>query len=168
MPRGRIIFGFLASIAILETDEIANADGYDQIFREPIKRPDLTDPTSPDTTDSRIYGDPISIRCQIEPDSVFDTIDPFFPAGRSGGTSVTLCFHFKDLESNGLVDLSNGEAVIRLNHVLQSISDLRGNTVRTYRSPGFYATEVSDAGIGLGGHRNLLLVRFEERKKAAT
>lgn len=169
MPRGRLIFPFLASVSILDTEATAAPpvglpSGFDPVFREPVKLPDLTDPTRPTTSDARVYQPAIQVRCQVEP-LEFDELQQMFAAGRSGDTVIQLILHYRDLERANLV-ASNGEPLIRLDDVLSALADRNGIPIRQFRSPGFYATQVEDLGFGLGTHRNLLLVRFEDRKRA--
>src|SRR5579859_6373306 len=171
MPRGRLIFPFLASIARIDT-EATEADpdgagpltsGYDPIFREPIKIPDLTDPSQPQMTDARREHTVIQVPCQIEPDQ-WELLD-LMSAGRSPDTIFQVVFHYRTLERMGLVE-SNGEPHIRIDDRLTVISDRLGNLIRQLRPPGIYVTEVQDIGHGLGRFRNLLLVKFQDRKQA--
>lgn len=83
-------------------------------------------------------------------------------------SQVVLVFHFRDLESMGLVDPATGDALLRVNDRLVAIRDLAGNLVQAVRArPGLYATEVQPQSFGLGRARNLLIVRWEERELGA-
>ncbi len=181
MPRGKLIFPFLAEIARLDTQATAAdpdgsgplTSGYDIDFREPRKIPNLTavpDPT-PDSTDARAESTPIEVKVQIEP-GFFEALDQLF-AGTSPDSKMGLIAHYKNLEADGLVDAATGEPLIRTNDRLVSIKRLNGDLVRTIRNPpGLFVSEVRDIGqgLGLGGsgsHRNLLMLMFEERVQAA-
>jgi hypothetical protein len=67
-----------------------------------------------------------------------------------------------------LVDAATGEALLRINDRLAAIHRIDGALVQTVRTPpGLYATEVQPQSFGIGLSRNLLLVTFEERERAA-
>lgn len=171
MPRGRLIFPFLATVVRLDTEATAAdpgvtgaTSGYDPIFREPLKLPDLTTPTQPSTVDARKYLLPIDVLCQVEPIE-FDDEATMFAAGKSPSVFIRLVFHYRELEAAGLVG-TNGEPLIRLNDRLTKLARKTGETVRIYRDPGFFAVQVQDIGHGIGPFRNLLLVDFQDRKTA--
>lgn len=181
MPRGRLIFPMLAELARLDTQATA-ADpdgagelttGYDVDFREPRKIANLSvvpDPT-PTSTDARAESSLISFKVQVEP-GFFESLVQL-AAGVSPDSKMILIAHYKDLEAASLVDVTNGEPLIRNNARLVAIRRLNGDLVRTIRNPpGLFVTEVRDIGHGLGigssgSHRNLLMLMFEERVQAA-
>jgi hypothetical protein len=85
------------------------------------------------------------------------------PAGR-----IDLIFHFRDLEQRGLLD-QEGTASIFRNSRLIAIRHLRTKKViREFEEPrSLFAREIRPVSWGLaGGHRNLLIIRFENRDQA--
>jgi len=180
MPRGRLIFPFLAEIARLDTAATAAdpdgpsqplTSGYDFDFREPRKIPNLTVvPAEPDSTDARVESGTIDVKVQVEP-AFFEALDQLF-AGVSPDSKMALVAHYKNLEADGLVDAATGEPLIRTNDRLVAIKRTNGELVRRIRNPpGLFITELRDIGHGLSvsnPHRNLLLMTFEERRQGAS
>ncbi len=179
MPRGRLIFPFLAELSRLDTSATdADPDGagplisgYDVDFREPRKIPTIQAvPAEPESTDARQESTAIRVKAQIEP-TFFEALDQLF-AGDSPNSKLSIVAHYKDLELAGLVD-AEGKPLIRKNDRLIAIYRLNGTLVRNIdRLPGLFVTEARDIGHGLGvgsggSHRNLLLLTFEERVQAA-
>lgn len=167
--RGRLINPFLAEIARLDTVATA-ADpdgggplvtGYDPDFKETLVLEEAGQ-----RRDARQEMPPIRIPCQVEV-GAFEALQQL-AAGNSPNSQVALVFHFRDLESMGLVDPETGDALLRVNDRLVAIRDMAGNLVQAVRArPGLYATEVQPQSFGLGRARNLLIVRWEERELSA-
>ena len=169
--RGRLINPFFASIAQLDTSATAAdpdgdgplASGYDEDFREPIRIPTPEEQTG---TCARTEKPLIKLRCQVEP-ATFEALRQF-NTGAVPDRSITLIFHFRDLERVGLVEPATGNPLLRVNDRLVAISDLQGNVVQTVRNPpGLFATEVQPRSFGIGLCRNLLLVKYDERETAS-
>lgn len=158
MPRGRLIFAFIAEIARLDTE----ATVYDDVFRAPVR---TADPSGEGGgVDGRQEQTLIQVKCQIE-DRTADRLDPI-AGGNNLDTAITLVFHFKDLEKAGLV-LPNGKAAIQNTDRLVRILDKRGiREIQVIDEPELFATQPKPQGFGLGAHRNLLEVTFEEREKS--
>lgn len=174
MPRGRLIFPFLVSIARLDTAATAAdpdgagplVSGYDDEFREPV----IVAPSS-GSGRGQVARQEDVVQCfaQIEDDE-FELLQ-MMASGRSPTSSVTLVFHFADLERRGLVDATTGEASIRINDRLAAIYDRRGTLVQTIGDPpGLYCTEAKSRSFGLGlttSRRNLLVCKFGARDLSA-
>lgn len=175
MPRGRLIFPFLVNVARLDTDAtFADPDaggplesGYDDDFREVVIVPPATG--SQRGASARVE-DVVQCKAQIEDDQ-FEELE-MLATGRSPEGSVTIVFHFADLERRGLVDAGTGEALIRVNDRLAAIFTRRGVLVQTIRNPpGLFCVEAKPRSFGLGlnvSHRNLLVCTFEPRAVSAT
>ena len=167
MPRGRLIFPFLAELAQLDTVAMTRdpdgdgpqTSGYDLDFKEPV----IVQESAED-----LVGQPLReetcrrVRCQIE-DKVMEGIRQVL-GGTSPDSAITLVFHFKDLEDAGMVD-DDGRATIRVNDRLAQILDCDENVIETIRNPpGLFVVSASSAGFGIGRQRNLLVVDFAERE----
>jgi len=164
--RGKLIFPFLAELARLDTLATAAdpdgagplTSGYDPDFKETAVLEQ-----GGRRRDARQEMLPVRIPCQVEV-GTFEALQQL-AAGNSPDSRVTLVFHFRDLERRGLVDRFTGDALLRINDRLVAIRNLAGDLVQAVRTPpGLYATEVQPQSFGLGRHRNLLLVTFEERE----
>jgi len=167
--RGRLINPFLAEIARLDTSATAAdpdgpgplVSGYDPDFRETVVLDDASA-----RRDARREMPPVLVPCQVEV-GAFEALQQL-AAGNSPNSQVTLVFHFRDLERMGLVDPATGDALLRINDRLVAIHDAAGNLIQAVRTPpGLYVTEVQPQSFGMGQHRNLLLVRYEERELGA-
>ena len=171
MPRGRLIYPFTVEIARLDTAATAAdpdgagplTSGYDEDFREPVKVPVTGKQTG---VSARKELAPIKLPAQIEPD-LWEGL-----AALAGGTSpqfaMSLVLHFIDLESNSLVDLATGDALIRTNDRLVSIRNINTDDLIQLvpNPPGLFVSEVQPRGFGLGPDRNLLLVKFQDREQS--
>jgi hypothetical protein len=159
--RGRLIIPFLAELAQLDTDATAQADGYDDVLKEPIPSyPNGADGAREDGRKERI----LRLRCQIEPatsDAQSESDGGDLPRYR-----YVLAFHAKDLEKAGLID-DNGAARIRNNDRLKAIYTMRGRLERAFVDPKLYATEVQEREYGLGRRRNIVIVTFVDRPQGA-
>ncbi|MGN6107860.1 MAG: hypothetical protein ACTHU0_22320 [Kofleriaceae bacterium] len=169
--RGRLIFPFLAELARLDTQGIAEGDpdgagplasGYDPDFREGVLLDD-----DDDGIGERHRRELALVRlpCQVEPE-VFDALR-LFAAGNAPRSNIDLVFHFRDLEALGLVDATSGDAMLRPGDRLVGLLDTHGVLVQRIRNPpGLYVTEARPIGFGLDlrrPRRNLLLVSFHDR-----
>lgn len=166
--RGRLIFPFTADLRQIDTGAMAEdpdgpgplTSGYDPDFREPIVIPEAGKQIG---ASARVEKDPLLLPCQVEPVNA-DALRQLF-AGNVPNTSVILIFHFEDLESGGLVD-PDGNAMIRIGDRLDGLYDQGGTKVQGFAyPPGVFVTEARPIGIGIGLHRNLLAVAFEDREQ---
>lgn len=165
MARGRLIFPFTVDIAQLDTEATDLAGGYDDDFRE-VRR---AEPASGSVRGASLRQETIvQLRAQIEPQT-FNELE-MMASGRSGDTRLGLIFHYEDLEAAGIVDAGTGIPTLRgVGDRLAAIRNVKTNAlIETMPAvPGLYATEVQSRGFGLGVHRNLLLMVFEERETSA-
>ena len=174
MPRGRLIFVFLAEIHRLDTQSTATVDpdgpgplhgGYDPDFKEPVLV-DLDD----NGVSERIRREypPIKVPCQVEPDT-FEALS-MHASGNAPDSEIALVFHFRDLERLELVSTSTGDAMIRPGDRLAALHDKQGNLIQEIRNPpGLYVNEAKPISFGLGmvhPRRNLLSVTFTDRRQA--
>jgi hypothetical protein len=172
MPRGRLIFPFTVRIAQLDTLAMTEdpdgagplTSGYDDDFREPIKvaRIDVTESAGDLKGETLRHERTVDLPAQIKP-AAFEQLRQMV-GGTSPDSSISLTFHFKDLEELGMIDPS-GLATIRLNDRLDRVFDGCGIALVFRDPPGLYAVQVQPAGFGLGPHWNLLKVAFEEREQ---
>lgn len=165
--RGRLINPFIAELAQLDTVATAAdpdvggplASGYDSVFKETAK---LVGGAS-----ARQEKPVIFVPCQVEV-GFFEALSQL-ASGNAPTSDVKLVFHFQDLETMALVDLTTGEALIRPNDrlvairrfsdqsLIQAISSARG---------GLFVTEAQPQSFGLsGGERNLLVCSFGPREQ---
>lgn len=158
--RGRLLFPFLASVHRLDTSATEAASGYDPDFRS-------TKHAYPGgvgaRTASRRELAPVDLPCQVEMGAWRSQRQT--AAGDAPDSRLVLVLHMLDLEAAGLVDAATGDPLVRPNdRVSRLLRVADGTLVQAVRPPqGLYATEVALAGMGLGGHRNLLLVTLEDR-----
>jgi len=156
--RGRLVHPFLVEMFQLDLEGMDEESGLD---------PDYHEPTLSSTPDGR--GElkrrelpPIRIPAQIEPDSFNRQTMRELGDVKAGVFGV--CFHFADLEQMGLVDLETGIAKIHPSDRMGAIYEMDGKLVQQFPAPpGMYVTEATPTGFGLGGKRNLLLVRLQSR-----
>jgi hypothetical protein len=154
--RGKLIRPLIAELARIDTNATAVAGKYDPDFRT----------MKPGTTRNELPL--IRLKAQVEMGRWQGQQQ--MQAGNEPDSRLTLVFHFKELEQNGLVDLNTGDALIRINDRLVAIYGRGGQKDITVPVPdgGLFATEVQPGGIGLGGRRNLLIVSFDERAQGLT
>lgn len=165
--RGRLIWPFVAEIYRLDTAATAAGPptpGYDEDFREPVRVPDSSPRGS---HGARKEMAPIRLPCQVEVDEA-DKLQQF-GSGQALTSRITLVFHFRDLELNGLVDPVTGKALLRPDDRLGGIYETSGALVQTFPDPpGMYATRVEAQSHGLSGlKRNLLLMEFNDREQGS-
>lgn len=177
MPRGRLVFPFLADIRRLDTVATAAdpdgagplTSGYDDIYREPHVLIDTSDPTDREGISARKEKAQILVPCQVE-DDAFQRLQMLMN-GNSPAGLLTLVFHFKDLESLALVD-GAGMALIKPGDRLEAIHDKKGNLVQqVITPPGLFVQDAIPAGHGLSrgtSKRNLLIVNWESRAQGVT
>ncbi len=145
--RGRLIIPFLADIARLDTAATATAGGYDDVFR---------------STKARTEMALIRLHCQVEPSS--DEAQKQSGGGNLPDTRTVLVFHMSELERLGLIDLTTGAPLLRVNDRLDAIYDRRGVLARKFLNPpGMYCTESQPREYGLGSRVNLLQMTFAPR-----
>lgn len=166
--RGRLINPFLVVIGRLDTVKTRTEDpdgdgpltgGYDDVFRAPHIVEDTTTGKRVEVREESI----IQLPAQIE-DRRGEGLQQLI-SGDSPQSAMVLTFHFIDLEKLGLV-ADDGVAKIHKNDRLIEIRRMcAGNPlVQEIRTPpGLYVVEVTPAGFGLEGERNLLRVTLEER-----
>jgi hypothetical protein len=172
--RGRLINPFLVEIAQLDT-EATQADpdgdagprtsGYDEDFREPVAIIDSSD-TSDGATSGVVHRveRQLWLPAQIE-DRQFNDLQQFF-SGANRNAALECVFHFKDLESLGLIDYDTGLPTLNHNDRLCGIYDCNKKLIQTIPNPpGLFAIQVSPMSFGIGLARNLLLMSFEEREQ---
>ncbi len=173
--RGRLIFKFLAELHRLDAAATASTDpdgpgplvsGYDPDFNEPV-RVDLNDDGLGEPI--RREHRPVRLPCQVEPEVLEEL--RMLPAGQSPKLRLRLAFHFRDLERLGLVHAATGAPLIQPADRLGALFERQGELVQAFRNPpGLFVTGVRATGFGLGRarpRRNLLLVVFEDRQRAA-
>lgn len=169
MPRGRLIFPFAAELALLDTVQMAAdpdgpggyTSGYDDTFREPVK---ITPSVGSRPGKLLRRERRITLMAQVE-DDLGDVME-MLASGNSPQNSLGLVFHFTELEQKGCVEALSGKATIKAPGArLISLGDPRnGRLIERYdNEPGYWATMSKSMGYGLGPHRNLLLVVFQER-----
>ncbi|TXH17462.1 MAG: hypothetical protein E6R03_03915 [Hyphomicrobiaceae bacterium] len=160
MTRGRLIFPMTCRYEPLDTAATAAQDGgtgYDRDFREPIRRPDRTT--------SLTYGDPIEVECQVETEDDVQRLLDQQTHGDQSKSEVRLCFHFQDLEDQGLVD-DNGRALIKNGDHLLALLDVDGNILDDYAQMDLVVTHAQPRSYGLSSlRRNLLLVTWSRRSR---
>lgn len=158
MTRGRLILPFEASIAQLDTAATEAAGNYDTVWR--TMKPSLTPGGERDT--GRREKAPIRLRCQVEPSS--HEAQAQGPGGDLARTSISLAFHFRDLEKLSLVDPVTGDPLLRKNDRLVAIYDKHGALVQTFAyPPGVFCVQSQPREYGLGSKRNILLMIFQDR-----
>ncbi len=161
--RGRLLFPFVAEIAQLDR----TASRFDPDFKEPLP-------------DGRVEQT-ITLPCQVEVGE-FETLEEAF-SGDLPKTALTLVFHFRDLERQGLIvdapagasarrgakprsSAETGDAKLRVGDRLAALRDRAGNIVQAIQTPpGLFAIEVRPLTFGFGLARNLLLAIFHDREQ---
>jgi hypothetical protein len=157
--RGRLIHPFMVEMYRLDLETMGTDDDLDEDYREP-KMASTEDGRGEPGRQEML---PIRIPGQIEPDSFNRQTMRELGDQKAGVFGLT--FHFKDLERMNLVDAETGIALIRPGDRMAAIYTKKGKLVQTFPDPpGMYVTEATPTGIGMGGERNLLLVRLQSRK----
>jgi hypothetical protein len=152
--RGALIFPMVAELARLNTAATRAASKYDDDFKtlKPGQAP--------------TYHTAVRLKAQVEMGAWQSQNQ--LQAGNAPDSRLTLVFHFSELETLGLIDATNGGAMLRVGDKLLGIYDRSGTRLEhlvSEASGGLFATEVQPGGIGLGGRRNLLVMSFEQRGK---
>lgn len=152
---------FRAELAQLDTVAIETAGSYDNVYREVTKRDTDGDGIG---ESQRLEKMPIQIRCQVE-DNIWEELRAH-ELGNNPDIDLSLTFHFRDLETDGLVR-ADGNAAINIGDRLVAIRDKFGAVVHQVPTPpGLYVTEATPVSYGLNmadPRRNLLVVHFQER-----
>lgn len=167
--RGRLIFPMLARIGRIDPNAMASdpdgagelTSGFDDDFREPVRVPDGTQAGAP----ARLEFAPIDIPAQVE-DQEWRSLNMEM-TGNDPRTSITLVFHFADLERLGFVDpVTKGATCPVIGDRLIAIVDPNSGSVEQ-KAPGIYCVHAEPRSYGLGARRrNLLVCTFTERGKA--
>lgn len=164
--RGRLIHPLLIDLYRLDlaaTNAITNpADlvtaGMDPDYREPILIPTMDRKGESARQEMAV----ISIPGQIEPESF--NRQQMVASGDQKGGFFGVTFHFAHLENLGLVDPSTGIALIAAGDRLGAIRKMDGTLIQEFPNPpGLFVLEATPIGFGIGGDRNLLLVKFQSR-----
>lgn len=160
--RGRLIQRFVARIAKLDRDSQRLAEHYDDDFKEPV----LVDNGDRIGTIERAES-LVEVPCQVKP-VMLDKL-AMLAGGNSPHGQFIIILHFKDLEAKGLV-CDNGLADFHAGDRLCALLSTRGLVELQFEGvQRLYLTENKPIGWGLSmthARRNLLLLRFEERKEA--
>ncbi len=165
--RGRLIFPQLARLGRVDLSGIAGPQtsgedsGFDPVFREPIRLQNGTQ----EGESARRELEPLDMKCQVE-DEVWEQVQ-MLATGNSPLTRLTLIFHYRDLEEQGLVDAETGEQLApRVGDRLISMHKTDSTLIRL-APPRLYCIQAVDRSFGLsGGGRNLLACVFETRETA--
>jgi len=154
--RGSLIFPMSAVIAILDTEETAEADGYDEDFREVA----LADPDGTGIGATLRKETLVTISAQVETER--DESQSMGAAGDVPQTRLDLVVHRQDLEALGLIDLATGTILVKKGDRIVSLSDASG-PVQTFDRVPVYCTESRMLQAFIGHRANLALLHFEER-----
>ncbi len=135
--------------------------GFDEDFKEPeIAAPEEGEQLGELQTQLQ---EPIMLPAQQEVDTFEDQSQVLL--GSAPSTVIVLVFHFRDLEEAGLVN-ADGTPKLNVGDRLLAMYTARGVLVQQFKDPpGVYARMVLPYGVGIGGERNLLRIRFEEAER---
>jgi hypothetical protein len=166
MYRGRLLHPLLVDIYRLDlaaTAAVTNSSdgrtaGLDPEYCEPIMVPTANRIGQSARREMAV----LQLPGQIEPES-FNRQQMVATGDQKGGFwGVT--FHFADLEAASLVDTTTGLSLIKPGDRLGAIRKMDGTLVQEFPDPpGMYCLEALPTGWGIGGERNLLLVKFQSR-----
>lgn len=166
--RGRLIQPFKVTLARFNSAATA-ADpdgagplesGFDEVFRETVL---VEDASNEQFGVSSMKYDEVVIDAQIEPKE-FELLN-HRTSGMANDSKFTIVAHFSQLERLGLVD-DKGNARFNKGDKLLKIAATRGNLETTIDDPpGLYLVECYPT-YGIGQRRNLLVMRFWDRKQA--
>ena len=169
--RGKLIRPLIVEIAqydIVATDAFTApgvTSGFDDFFREPVKVDAAADGGPGERV--RIEKDPhLFLPAQIEPE-IWEAIN-VVNVGNSPESMLGLVLHFEDLEASGLVH-PDGTAHIKVSDRIVALYAMNedGTTgaqvVAVNNPPGLYVDEAQPRGLGMGGNRNLLLLKVGPR-----
>lgn len=82
--------------------------------------------------------------------------------GNAPVSTLTLVFHYEDLEEAGLIGEDNRPIVHVNDRLVRIVNDDDGATASEFRMP-VYITEATPSGFGFGGRVNLLVCRLGDR-----
>ncbi len=172
--RGKLLFPLYVAIARLDTQATdAGGTGYNPITKQPKVVYANPGTSAQVRTDTRVYMEPLILRAQIER-STWQAMQ-MGPGGNVPNSRLTLIFHMTQLEQLGLVDAVTGEPTLKVTDKLIGIYSSCGKAATHLKqvadirdAPGCYCTEVSAAGEGLAGNRNLLKMVFDDRPHGVT
>lgn len=157
--RGRLINRFGVQIYRLDPVGTAEDPGYDSTFREvnvqstadglgKVERAELAPIVVPGQFSSNLDF----LRLQMS------------NAGNLAEGMFRVLFHFRDLESMGLVETTTGLAQIKPRDRLGGIYHIKtGALIQTIPNPPGLFVQSADPRFGLGDSRNLLMVTFMSR-----
>jgi hypothetical protein len=165
--RGRIISPFVAVIGQLDTAAAAaESPGYDAIFREPETSIDVTGKRSKARRE-RV----IQCRCQVETGTY--ELQQMTPMGNAPASSLTLVFHYCDLEEAELLVAGNRPTIKVNDRLIKLLVAETGDVATDFdKLPNgatavpVYVTEATPSGYGFGGRVNLLVCRLGDRPQA--
>lgn len=165
--RGRLIKPFILEIALLDRAATAQdpdgagslESGYDPDFHEPIRIPDGSLRGA-----SARKEEIVQVQAQIEPKE-FDLLN-MYTGGMSNDSKLTVICWAPELERKGLIDPMTGNVRFSVGDRLIRILSKRGKVVCTVpENPGLYLVEPQPRAFGLGSDRNLIMLRFWDRKR---
>ena len=163
-----LVFPVVAVIARLDPTATradppgAQTVGYEDAFGEPAVLP------SDDRvgTSARVEQATVSVPCQFE-DGTYDKQD-MHAAGDSPDSRVVLVMHRDDLAELDLISATTGDALITKGDRLVRLEATDGTLIQTIPDPpGLFVTEARPIGADLGQQWNLLMVRLDDRERAA-
>lgn len=162
--RGRLIQRFLAELKRLDTATQASAGNFDDIFRTPKKSD-----ASGDGHGSviRTEHDSDIIPCQVASPRYENRKQT--DMGNDPDSEITLYFHAKDLESEGLFDSTTGRPLIQVGTRLVALLDKKTQSTVLSYPDGLFCEESTPVGWGLNmarPKRNLVKAIFRRREKA--
>lgn len=150
--RGRILAPFTA--------ELAHFDSQATTVNPVLHEPTVTyDPITGARTTGRAEK-LAQVRCQVETGTF--QAQGMAPMGDIPRSSLTLVFHYQDLEEAGLIGPEN-RPLVNVNDRLVRILTEHGVEQQSFARSPVFVTEVTPSGFGFGGAVNLLVVRFGDR-----
>lgn len=169
--RGRLIFPMLVRIGRIDLATMGtDPDGagpltssFDADFREPIRVANGTQAGASARTEYAL----VELPAQIE-DQEWKSLS-MESTGNDPRTTVTLVFHFADLERLGFIDPATKTATCPIvGDRLDAIIDPNtGDVEQKSPTPGIYCVHAEPRSYGLGSRRrNLLVCTFSERGKS--
>lgn len=147
--RGSLRFPLIATLERLDTVATRASGAYDDVFKSFV----------PGREQDAIYKPPLTLHCQIEAGQQEAQVRS--QMGDIPDSALTLVLLMEELELLDLID-EKGAPRIRKNDRLTRMANLDGTPYRIF-DPPLYVTQVADAGLGLGGQRNLVTLSFEDR-----
>lgn len=153
--RGRIINPFVAVLGQLDTQTTTTSG----LMREPAVSID----TAGKRTVSR--GERL-VQCQCQVETGTYEAQTMTGTGNDPGSSLTLVFHYDDLEEAGLLGEQNRPLVQVNDRLVRLVRGEDGETASEFDRVPVYVTEATPSGFGFGGRVNLLVCRLSEQPQA--